>query len=210
VSEKELKIGYPPPSYPSTSQSYQITDGEAATIGVGVLAAGGAFYLLRSDSLEREIERICGKGLPPEILREIVAQAQNIGGQWDMKMRVAQREQTIKDLCRNNRARHRSPLQVVVSNGAPVENGASRALPPATRGIQWEAGLKTFGYGLLTLGAAAVTFAAGVATVGTIIDPIPGDEVALGASTAAMAGITAAAATTFYFSAQEFLKSIFN
>jgi len=96
-------------------------------------------------------------------------------------------------------------------------SGASRPAAASHRSIEinekrlnWVAAAKTAIYGLLTIGSAAVTVVAGLATIGTTLDPIPGDEVALGAGTTAMAGITATSATIFYLSGKEFLKSVFD
>lgn len=99
------------------------------------------------------------------------------------------------------------PVRVETPQRNPATNERIQIQP--VRKINWNAAFSTFGYGFATVGSAALTVVAGIATVGTAIDPIPGDEVALGAGTVAMAGVTATSATLFYFSAREFLKSLF-
>lgn len=101
----------------------------------------------------------------------------------------------------------RKPVRVEMPQRNPGTNERIQIQP--AREINWNVAFKTLGYGLATVGSAALTVVSGIATVGTAIDPIPGDEVALGAGTAAMAGVTATSATLFYFFAREFLKNLF-
>lgn len=122
------------------------------------------------------------------------------------------RERTVNNFCPDDPPPP-PPVPVEAPDGVKVQQRdpgiSERIMTTPVREVNWNAALKTFGYGLVTVVSAAVTVLAGIATLGTTIDPIPGDEVALGTGTAAMAGVTATSATIFYLSAKEFLKSFF-
>lgn len=99
------------------------------------------------------------------------------------------------------------------SGGGKTPDNATETAPvqpaPSSKRVQWMDGLKMVGWGTATIATGLATAILGAGTVATAVDPLPGDEIALGAATAGTARLTATSATAFVLCARNFLQSIF-
>lgn len=100
-----------------------------------------------------------------------------------------------------------------VGGGGKTADNATETAPvqptPTSKRVQWMDGLKMVGWGAATVMTGIATTVLGAGTAATAVDPLPGDEIVLGAATAGTARLTATSAAAFVLCARNFLQSIF-